>query len=150
VGGVLVVALAALGLVPGVAVADGSHRFADRFAERVDGRVEAPRQTVTIHIRDNSFSPANFAVEDGTTVRWINEGRNNHNVTASKRSDYFESGNLKPGRSYVHRFSEPGTFGYYCTLHGTPTSGQHGELAVGDAASATPVEPVGATDEPAP
>jgi plastocyanin len=139
---VLVVALAALGLVPGVAAANAP--------ERIDARVEAPRKTITIHIRDNSFQPANIAVEDGTTVRWINDGRNNHNVTASKRSDYFESGNLKPGRSYVRRFSDPGTFGYYCTLHGTPTSGQHAELTVGDAATATPVEPVGAIDAPAP
>jgi plastocyanin len=138
--GLLVVVLAAVGLVPSIAAA----------APRVDARVEAPRKTVTIHIRDNSFAPPDIAVEDGTTVRWINDGRNNHNVTASKRSDYFASGNLEPGRSYVHRFSEPGTFGYYCTLHGTPTSGQHAQLTVGDAAEATPVTPVGANDGPAP
>jgi plastocyanin len=142
----LVAALVAVGIAPGTAAA----RDPERASARVDSRVEAPRKTITIHIRDNSYSPANIAIEDGTTVRWINDGRNDHNVTAAKKSDYFESGNLKPGRSYVHRFSEPGTFGYYCTLHGTPTSGQHGALAVGDAGEATPVEPVGASDASAP
>ena len=38
-----------------------------------------------------------------------------------------------PASSYVHTFADAGTFAYYCTLHGTPTSGQRGELGVGDA-----------------
>ena len=50
----------------------------------------------------------------------------------------------------MHTFADAGTFAYYCTLHGTPTSGQRGELGVGDATAATPVEPVGASDAPAP
>jgi plastocyanin len=28
---------------------------------------------VTVHIRDNVFSPADLAVEPGTTVRWVND-----------------------------------------------------------------------------
>lgn len=112
-------------------------------------RVEAVRQTVTIHIRDNSFDPPSLDITEGTTVRWVNDGRNNHNVTPS-RGRYFGSDNLKPGRSYVHTFPDAGTFAYYCTLHGTPTSGQRGELGVGDTTGATPVAPIGASDVPAP
>ncbi|HLM18874.1 MAG TPA: hypothetical protein VK549_13720, partial [Acidimicrobiia bacterium] len=88
----VVVALGAIGLAPSVAPADASADGSDG-RHRVDARVEAPRKTVTIHVRDNSFAPANIAVEDGTTVRWINDGRNDHNVTASKKGDYFESPN---------------------------------------------------------
>jgi plastocyanin len=130
---VLVACSLGLALVPGVASA----------------RVPAGDDVVTIHIRDNTFTPATVQIGAGTTVRWVNEGRNPHNVTPV-RGRAFGSGNLKPGRSYVAEFPKAGTFAYYCTLHGTPDSGQHGSLAVGDAESAPPVAPVGAGDAPAP
>src|SRR4029077_4331481 len=104
---------------------------------RVEGRVETVHKTVTIHIRDNLFTPPSLNVAEGTTVRWINDGRNTHNVTPVTGKEY-GSPDLKPGRSYVHTFAVAETYKYYCTLHGTPTSGQRGELAVGDAAAATP------------
>ena len=106
-------------------------------------RVAAVQDVVTVHIRDNTFAPANLNVPEGTTVRWVNDGRNTHNVTPSTGSARCGSGNLKPGKSYVRTFEDAGTFAYYCTLHGTPTSGQHAELGIGDAAAATPLAPVG-------
>ncbi len=132
----VVAAVAAATLVPSAASA------------QVVRRVASVHKTVTIHIRDNLFSPSALNVEAGTTVRWINDGRNTHNVTPS--TGKYGSGNLKPGKSYVRTFPDAGTFAYYCTLHGTPTSGQRGELGIGDAAAATPIEPVGASDAPAP
>jgi plastocyanin len=97
---------------------------------------------VTIHIRDNVFSPTDLAVAPGTTVKWVNDGRNTHNVTPSAGHAY-GSGNLKPGKSYVHTFEKAGSFAYYCTLHGTPKKGQHARLAVGDDVSVTPIAAVG-------
>jgi plastocyanin len=116
---------------------------------RVQARVQAVHKVVTIHIRDNLFSPSSLNITEGTTVRWVNDGRNTHNVTPDAGKAY-GSGNLKPGRSYVHTFPDAGSFAYYCTLHGTPTSGQHAALAVGDAAAATPIAPVGAGDHEPP
>jgi len=116
---------------------------------RAVGQVQLVHKTVTIHIRDNTFKPALLNVEEGTTVRWINDGRNTHNVTPARGHKY-GSPDLEPGRSYVHTFPDAGTFTYYCTLHGTPTSGQRGQVGVGDAATATPVEPLGAGNAPAP
>ncbi len=104
---------------------------------------------VTVHIRDNVFSPANLDVEPGTTVRWVNDGRNNHNVTPSSAKGG-GSGNLKPGKSYVRTFEDAGAFAYYCNLHGTPTKGQHAQVAVGEAVATTPTTPVGGGDAPAP
>jgi plastocyanin len=105
-------------------------------------RVETADKVVTIHIRDNVFTPSALNVANGTTVRWVNDGHNTHNVTPDSGHAY-GSRNLKPGTSYVHTFSRAGSYAYYCTLHGTPTSGQHADLAVGDAAQATPVPSVG-------
>ena len=104
---------------------------------------------VTVHVRDNVFRPARLAVQPGTTVRWVNEGRNRHNVTPDSGDD-FGSGNLQPGQSYAFQFEAGGTFGYYCTLHGAPGKGQHATLAVGDDVGADEVEPAGAGDGPAP
>jgi plastocyanin len=130
---VLVAAIAAVGIAPRVGAA----------------RTPVVHNVVTNHIRDDLFTPSALNVGAGTTVRWINDGRNTHNVTPDTGKDY-GSGNLKPGTSYVHTFADSGTFAYYCTLHGTPTSGQRGALAVGDQSTATPIAPVGAGNAPAP
>ena len=111
-------------------------------------RVRAVDQVVTIHIRDNAFAPDALNIAPGTTVRWINDGRNTHNVTPN--SGEYGSGTLKPGKSYVRTFAAAGTFAYYCTLHGTPTAGQHAALTVGDAAAATPLPSAGEGAHPAP
>ncbi len=113
-------------------------------------RVSAVDRVVTVHIRDNTFSPASFDIAEGTTVRWVNDGRNDHNVTPNGRSKRYGSGDLKPGKSYARTFPDAGTFAYYCTLHGTPTSGQHAQIGIGDAANATPIAPVGGGEQKPP
>ncbi len=104
---------------------------------------------VTVHIRDNVFAPTSLNIAPGTTVRWVNDGRNTHNVTPASGKAY-GSGNLKPGKSYVRTFEDAGAFAYYCTLHGTPTKGQHARLAVGGDITPTPTTPVGGGDQAAP
>ena len=118
-------------------------------AAAATARVATVHKVVTIRIRDNLFTPSALDVAAGTTVRWVNVGHNTHNVTPNTGKGY-GSGNLRPGKSYVHTFADTGSFAYYCKLHGTPTSGQRGSLAVGDATSATPIAPVGGGTEPAP
>lgn len=112
-------------------------------------RTPAVYHLVTIHIRDNVFSPPNLDIAPGTTVKWVNDGRNTHNVTPNSGHAY-GSGNLKPGKSYVHTFEKAGSFAYYCTLHGTPTKGQHARLVVGNDVSVTPITPVGAGEHRVP
>ncbi len=101
----VVAALAAVTLAPHAA----SARVERRVKTGAERRVEAVRKTVTIHIGDNLFTPPSLNVAEGTTVRWINDGRNTHNVTpVSGRND--GSPDLKPGHSYVHTFADAGTF----------------------------------------
>ncbi len=112
-------------------------------------RVPSGDAVVTVHVRDNVFRPSSLAVKPGTTVRWVNEGRNRHNVTPDS-GDAFGSKNLAPGQSYAFRFEDAGQFAYYCTLHGAPGKGQHATLAVGDNVGASDVTPIGSSDAPAP
>jgi plastocyanin len=104
---------------------------------------------VTVHVRDNTFRPARLSVRPGTTVRWVNEGRNRHDVTPNS-GDKFGSGILLPGQSYAFQFDDAGAFPYYCTLHGAPGKGQHARLTVGDDVGAADVEPSGSGTGPAP
>jgi plastocyanin len=74
-----------------------------------------PDDTVTIEMRDNSFSPATRAVAAGTTVRWVNEGTVQHNTTGENGA--WQSSNLNPDQTFQRTFSAAGTFDYECTLH---------------------------------
>ena len=112
-------------------------------------RVPSEDDVVTVQVRDNVFRPSNLAVKPGTVVRWVNEGRNRHNVTPNS-GRAFGSRNLAPGQSYAFRFADAGDFAYYCTLHGAPGKGQHANLVVGDDVGASEVAPVGGSDAPTP
>lgn len=112
-------------------------------------RVPSGDTVVTVHVRDNVFRPSILAVKPGTTVRWVNEGKNVHNVTPDS-GRAFGSKNLAPGQSYAFRFKAAGQFAYYCTLHGAPSKGQHATLAVGDEVGAADATPVGSSDAAAP
>ncbi|MFI5053402.1 MAG: cupredoxin domain-containing protein, partial [Acidimicrobiia bacterium] len=70
--------------------------------------VSAVDEVVTVHVRDNVFSPASLNVAAGTTIRWVNDGDNVHNVTPNAGHS-FGSGALAPGKSYVHKFADPGS-----------------------------------------
>jgi hypothetical protein len=62
----------------------------------------------------------------GGTVTWSNDGQSAHTVTANSGS--FDSGNLDPGQSFSHTFTQPGTFAYYCQYH--RSLGQKGTVTV--------------------
>ncbi len=112
-------------------------------------RVPSEDDVVTVQIRDNVFRPSNLAVRPGTVVRWVNQGRNPHNVKPDSGRT-FGSKNLAPGQSYAFRFADAGDFAYYCSLHGAPGKGQHANLVVGADVGASEVTPVGSSDAPAP
>lgn len=74
---------------------------------------EEPAQDVVVSIQDNYFDPADIVVAPGTTVWWVNEGENPHNVTADE--GMFDSGLLYPGDSYWVTFEGQGTVNYHCS-----------------------------------
>lgn len=80
---------------------------------------------------DNTFRPETLEVLAGTEVRWTNDGRNEHNVLPVEGDDWgVQVDDFAPGDEYVHRFTEPGTYAYYCSLHGTTTKGMIGAIVV--------------------
>lgn len=89
---------------------------------------------VVVDVPDNSFAPQSAAIDVGTEVTWRNIGRNEHNVTPSEEGSFegVDTEDFEPGAEYTTTFDEPGIYGYYCTIHGTPTAGQVGSITVVD------------------
>jgi plastocyanin len=78
----------------------------------------------------NRFNPTRVVISAGTTVRfdWVGGF---HDVTSAGTPGFASSGAPTFGpKTYDVRFSTPGTYGYFCTVHGTATSGMHGSIVV--------------------
>ena len=87
--------------------------------------------TEEVGVLDNTFRAAEVTVAAGTEVVWENGGRNDHNVVPVEGDDWgVEADQFAPGAEYRHRFTEPGTYAYYCSLHGTTTNGMVGTIVV--------------------
>jgi len=68
-----------------------------------------------IAIIDNAFSPSSRTITTGTRLVWTNTGALPHTVTSAAGG--FDSGVVLTGASYGHTFTQPGSFGYICTIH---------------------------------
>jgi plastocyanin len=64
---------------------------------------------------NHGYNPLNLTVTAGKIVTWVNKDTTVHSVTST--TGLFDSGNLNPGQTYSHQFSQPGVYPYHCTLH---------------------------------
>jgi len=87
--------------------------------------------TSDISVANNSFSPSTITVAAGTTVVWTwSAAARQHNVTPEGTVPT-RSGPLVDGpTTYRFRFDTPGTYRYYCELHGAPGFGMNGTVTV--------------------
>jgi len=89
--------------------------------------------TVEVDARDNTFAPEVTEVAAGTRIRFANVGRNDHNVIPASDDEsepLVEADDLGPGAEAVVRVTEPGTYRYYCSIHGTADAGMIGTIEV--------------------
>jgi plastocyanin len=88
--------------------------------------------SVEIEAVDNSFQPEAGRVAAGTEVTFVNAGRNSHNVVAEDEDAEWavDTEDFQPGDSSSYTFDEPGTYRYYCSIHGTIDAGMPGVLVV--------------------
>jgi plastocyanin len=67
----------------------------------------------TVVIQDLAYTPQTLTVAAGTTVTWVwRDGAIAHDV----KGPGFKSQVMAEG-SFRHRFTQPGTYDYLCTLH---------------------------------
>ncbi|MCB9006495.1 MAG: cupredoxin domain-containing protein [Ardenticatenaceae bacterium] len=133
--------------------ADGFNAAAPAPAEEVaatddaaaaDDAVAAPTATlpptqapaaataVTIEMANFAFVPNEITVPVGTAVTWVNKDSGpRHSATAADGS--FDTGLFDSGEESTLTFETPGTYVYYCSLHGSPDgSGMAATITVTD------------------
>jgi len=90
--------------------------------------------TENVDALDNNFRPQVLTIKAGTTVVFTNVGRNTHNVVPANDKTATTWGVLDAGfapkATYSYVFASPGTYNYYCTIHGTPTAAMFGTIVV--------------------
>src|SRR5947209_13090294 len=63
-----------------------------------------------------AFAPATVTVNVGDTVMWTNQDDAPH--TATSETNIWTSPILNNGETYSYVFNKPGTYPYYCIIHG--------------------------------
>ena len=80
---------------------------------------EPAAAAVTVDMENFAFSSTELTVSTGTAVTWVNrDGGPKHSATASDGS--FDTDLFDSGEQATITFDTPGTFVYYCLLHGAP------------------------------
>jgi plastocyanin len=80
---------------------------------------------------DNEYEPEVLKVRTGTDVTFTNEGRLRHDVLPVDGGGFeIPLDEFEPDDERTFTLTDPGVFRYYCTIHGTETSGMIGTLAV--------------------
>lgn len=88
---------------------------------------------VVVLTLDNSYSPDRLEVAAGTEVRFDNRGRNDHDVIPvdpDQDALTVTLDELPPGEAVTRRLTVPGTYDFYCSIHGTETAGMIGSITV--------------------
>jgi plastocyanin len=68
---------------------------------------------LTVTIQDLAYTPQTLTVQAGATVTWVwRDGAIAHDV----KGDDFRS-KVQAEGTFRHRFTQPGTYNYLCTLH---------------------------------
>lgn len=85
-----------------------------------------------VKVLDNSFNDKNIQVAPGTKVVWTNDGRQDHDVVPAESGEDWgvEPDDFGPDAVYEFTFEEPGTYRYFCSLHGTAVAGMVGAVVV--------------------
>ncbi len=94
----------------------------------IDAPLESDMTSAGAHdvVVDNfSFAPAAASVAAGTTITWTNRDDVPHNIVSTERK--FKSPVLDTDERFSHRFDEPGTYNYFCSIHPKMT----GQIVVG-------------------
>jgi plastocyanin len=96
---------------------------------------EAGGERVEVVVELLAFEPEVLEVEAGTTVVWEQRDTPAHTIVSGTVEDAaggvtqqpdgtFESDELATDESFEHRFEEPGTYPYFCSLHPATMRGE--------------------------
>jgi plastocyanin len=68
-----------------------------------------------VGIKDFRYTPPSLTVPVGATVTWTNHDEEPHTITSATGA--FGSTGLSHDETFTQRFTQPGTYAYFCSLH---------------------------------
>jgi plastocyanin len=68
-----------------------------------------------VSLENFSFQPGTLTVKAGTSVTWVNHDDEPH--TVNENNKLFKSGTLDTDAKFSYKFTSPGTYSYFCSLH---------------------------------
>lgn len=96
----------------------------------------APGAPTIVTMQGSKFAPQVVMIEVNGTVSWVNQDSFDHDVTQIGDEAGFNStggpGGMGNGATYQHKFTEPGIYDYYCTVHPGKPDGMWGRVIVVD------------------
>jgi plastocyanin len=123
-----------LGLLLAVSAWGQHHAVGNDYDDRPGGGDPNPssectgvQAKITISGGGTAFSPATVTIDPGQPVCWTWTG-SEHTVRGDDGS--FTSGPPAASATFQRTFNAPGTYGYHCQVHGTPTTGMRGTVVV--------------------
>jgi hypothetical protein len=107
--------------------------------DRPPGPITPLGGSATIAVRDFAFDNPNLSIPLGASLSWRFLDTVRHNVTFANGPQAFSSLYLRAGKTFSHRFTKPGTYRLFCSLH--PIS-MHEVVDVRPAAEPLPPAPL--------
>lgn len=86
-----------------------------------------------VFMQNTAFTPVSRNVAAGVTVQWVNQDGITHTVTSSTvpvGAVAFNAGNVAGSGTFSATLTVPGTYEYFCSIHGTATTGMHATVVV--------------------
>ncbi|MFI5554088.1 cupredoxin family copper-binding protein [Streptomyces sp. NPDC051738] len=83
---------------------------------------QASAATYRVAMSGYAFSPATLTIPAGSTVTWTNQDTAPHDVKTTSAPVAIHSPMLNKGGTWSFRFTTPGTYAYYCTVHPNMTA----------------------------
>ena len=77
--------------------------------------MQTPPTPNQVMVENFSFQPGTLTVKPGTTVTWVNHDDIPH--TVNENNKVFKSGTLDTDAKFSYKFTSPGNYSYFCSLH---------------------------------
>jgi len=86
----------------------------------------------TVLVLNNVFNPLSLTVAANTTIMWVwPAGSRRHNLVPVAPATVPNSPAVVDGPySYGYTFTVPGTYRYYCSVHGSANAGMRAQVVV--------------------
>ncbi len=86
-------------------------------AQTPDATEPSASAYVTVSMEDFAFVPSEVRIKAGTTVTWENVASRQHSATGVDGT--FDTGLFEPNDVRSFTFDQPGTYPYFCQIHGS-------------------------------